>query len=72
MTSSCRDKCIDDVSIARTTIMYVMIGLSTVLIILWGVITVIKYKVHRENEMLQAIQLANARVYYQQALPYYS
>jgi hypothetical protein len=33
--------------------MYIMIGVSTFLIVLWGIITVLKYKVQQEQEMSQ-------------------
>jgi len=49
-------------ALTRTTIMYVMIGISTLLIVLWGIITVVKYKIHRENEALLQLQQNNHRV----------
>jgi hypothetical protein len=34
--------------------MYVMIGVSAFLIVLWGIITVMKYKIQRDHEASDA------------------
>jgi len=40
---------VDDASDqVKLTIMYVLIGVSVFLIVLWGIITIIKYKTHRD------------------------
>jgi uncharacterized membrane protein YuzA (DUF378 family) len=48
-------------SSTKATIMYIMIGISTLLIVLWGIVSIIKYKISRENEGVAQLQALHQR-----------